>query len=112
MSTTGDVHVGDVGTHYQATIQDAGVPFDPSTATTAKLIFKPPAAAAFERDATVTANGPDWSLNYVLVDGVDDDFHSEAGLWRWQGYVEFADGQRYHTSVDTYMVSANLDRMT
>jgi len=109
MSTTGDVHVGDVGTHYQAKIQDAGDPFDPSAATTATLIFKPPTGAVLERDATVTTDGTDWFLNYMLVEGTDDDFHSQAGWWKWQGYVAFADGQRYHTSVETYLVSANLN---
>lgn len=106
--TTGDVHVGDVGTHYSAKIQDAGVPFDPTRATIAKLLWKPPLAPWFERNATITTDGTDWFLNYRLVLGTDDAFHSKPGLWRWEGFVEFPDGQHYFTNVETYPVQPNL----
>lgn len=109
MSTQGDVRVGDIGTHYQARLLDAGAPFDPSLALVSKLLWKPPGAVQFERSATITHVGSDWFLNYTLVEGTDDDFHAQAGLWRWQGYVAFPDGQKYHTSVETYIVGANLD---
>lgn len=109
MATQGDVRVGDVGTHYQAKIEDVSMPFDPTLVTEAKLLWKPPQAASFERVATITRQGNDAFLNYSLVAGPDDDFHSKAGLWSWQGYVLLADGQRYHTSIETYLVGANLD---
>ena len=107
--TTGDVRVGDIGTQYQAKIQDAGAPFDPTSASVAKLLFKPPRAAEFERAATITTDGTDWFLTYTLDDETDANFHAQPGLWRWQGYVEFPDGQRYHTNVETYVVEGNLD---
>ncbi len=56
----------------------------------------------------VTPEGGDWYLNYTLVEGADDAFHASAGRYRWQGYVEFADGSRYHTNIETYVVVGNL----
>ena len=109
MATIGDVRVGDVGTQYRAKIQDAGAPFDPSSATVARLLFKPPHVAEFARDATITTDGTNWYLNYTVPDETDVPFHGRPGLWRWQGYVEFPDGQRYHTTIETYWVGANLD---
>lgn len=108
MATTGDVQVGDVGTRYKARITDAGVAFDVSSATVAQLIWRPPAAAAIRRDATITQDGTDWFLEYVV--GVDEeDFHTRRGLWHWQGYVEFPDGQQYHTNIESYQVRGNLE---
>lgn len=107
MSTVGDVHVGDIGTHYKAKTQDAGAPFDVSTATTKQLLFWTP-SGALTRTATVTTDGTDWFLNYTLVSGTDDTFHEEAGVYSWQGYVVFADGQKYHTNVERYVVERNI----
>ncbi len=105
--TTGDVHVGDVGTHYKGQIQDAGAAFDPTSAATKTLIFKTP-AATLERDATVTQEGEGWFLTYTLVVPLDVDFHASPGLYKWQGRVVFADGQRYSTDIETYEVKGNL----
>jgi len=107
MSVTSDVHVGDVGTRYHVKIQDAGVAFDPTSATVKTLIFKTP-AGVLEREATVVHVGSDWYLDYTTLDGIDDDFHARKGTYRLQGYVEFADGQRYSTNIETYVVERNL----
>ena len=109
MATTGDVHVGDVGTHYQAKIEDVGMPFDLTLVTEAKLLWQPPQAAVLERLATITRVGNDAFLNYSLLPGTDADFHAQAGVWRWQGYVLLSDGQRYHTNIESYRVEGNLD---
>jgi hypothetical protein len=108
MTTTGTVHVGDIGTCYQATIQDAGAPFDVSAAISALLIFQTP-AGVLQRNATVSQEGADWVLTYQLSAGVDDAFHATPGVYRWQGIVAFADGQTFHTTIESYRVERNLD---
>jgi hypothetical protein len=106
MTTTGSVHVGDIGTHYKARIQDNGAAFgDVALATEAVLLFQTP-AGVLERDATITNEGADWFLNYVVV---DETFHARAGVYRWQGHVTFADGQTFHTSTESYRVEPNLE---
>jgi hypothetical protein len=110
MATVANVHVGDVGTLYKAKIQDVGVPFNPTAATVKKLVFKTP-AGVLERNATVTTDGTDWYLEYQLQAAVPGDltFHQKKGGYSWQGYVEFPDGQRYHTNIETYTVDRNLN---
>lgn len=108
MTTTGEVHVGDVGTTYRAAIQDAGEAFNPTAATSKHLIFKTP-AGVLVRDATVSFEEPNWVMSYTLVSPTDDAFHGRAGVYRWQGHVVFAGGQQFHTNVESYRVVANLD---
>lgn len=108
MATTGEVHVGDVGTTYKAVIQDAGAAFNPSTATSKNLIFRTP-DGVLVREASVAFEDPNWVMTYTLVSSTDADFHAKAGVYRWQGLVMFAGGQRYHTNVESYRVDANLD---
>lgn len=116
MSTVGDVHVGDVGTLYKGEIQDAGAAFDVDAATIKLLIFKKPDDSVVEREATITDNGltgslKKWYLEYQLDAGVPEDvtFHDQQGRYQWQGYVEFGDGQKYHTNIEVYPVKSNLN---
>lgn len=110
MTTVANVHVGDVGTRYKGKIQDNGVAFDPTLATVKKILFKGPGGTV-ERAATITTEGADaaqeWFLNYTVVTA-DTDFHLK-GNYAWQGYVEFAGGERYHTNIETYTVDKNLE---
>src|SRR6476661_9991439 len=108
MSTTGDVHVGDVGTTYKARIVDDGTPFDPTTATVKKLIFKTPDGVV-TRDAIVTSAAVDgvdqWYLLYIVIAAdITDGLHKTPGTYSWQGYLEFGTGEKYHTSVEQYFV--------
>lgn len=108
MSTLGDVHVGDNWQTYKAKIEDAGVPFDPTTATTKTLIWATP-SGVLTRAATVTTDGTNWYLVYTLVPGVDDAFHALPGIYQWQGFVQFADGSKGKTNVGRYVVERNLN---
>lgn len=109
MSTiTGEVHVGDVGTTYRAKIQDAGEAFDPSAAISKVLVFRTAGGTLRTRDATVVHEAPDWWLVYTTNLADDSEFHDTAGLYKWQGFVTFPDGQRYHTTIDTFTVAGNL----
>jgi len=110
MATTADVHVGDIGTLYKAKVQDLGTPIDISTATVKKLIFKAPAGVV-EKVATVIHPDADWYLTYTAVaaDSNAGGIHSKKGTVSWQGYVEFASGDRYHTNIETYEIEKNLN---
>lgn len=105
--TTGDVHVGDVGTTYKAKIQDNGVALDPTSAVTKVLVFQTPTGTV-QRAASVLASGGEWYLTYTLTALADATFHARQGLYRWQGVITFADGQHYSTSIETYIVRDNL----
>lgn len=113
MSTTGDVHVGDVGTHYKAELQDAGAAFPEAADATIKKLYFQTRSGVVVRDAEITTEGTGaaqkWFLNYTVVEeDVDEGLHAAAGQYSWQGFVKFADGQRYSTNVETYVVAKNL----
>lgn len=112
MSTTGDVHVGDVGTRYKGELQDVGVAFDPSLAGVKRLTFQTPTGVV-HRDATVTTTGTGaaqkWFLEYVVLPAdVAAGIHKRQGTYRWQGLVEFPTGERYSTNIESYEVAGNL----
>ncbi|MGE0450591.1 MAG: hypothetical protein AB7Q29_13545 [Vicinamibacterales bacterium] len=101
-----------MGTLYKARLLDVGVDFDPSTATVKKLKFDTP-DGVLERTATVTTegsgDGQQWFLTYtVLAADIAAGLHAKKGQYRIQGYIAFADGQKYHTTISEYVVAANL----
>jgi len=108
MSTEGTVHVGDTWQTYKAKVQDDGVPFDMTTATTKTLIFWTP-AGVLERAATVSQEGAEFYLSYALVPVTDAAFHARPGVYRWQGYLVFADGRAGKTNIESYIVLGNLN---
>lgn len=112
MATTANVQVGDIGTLYKAKIQDEGAAFpDLATASVAQIVFKTPGAGVTVRTGTVTTDGTDYYIEYrVLGTAPDLLLHSKPGKnCSWQGYVEFGDGQRYHTSIELYEIKKNLN---
>lgn len=113
MATTGDVHVGDVGTLYKAKIQDGGVPFPDMAAATVGLITWKTPSGLMERDfgdgVTVTTDTVDYYLEYIMIESdIADGLHALKGNYSWQGYVEFPGGQKYHTNIETFTVEKNL----
>jgi hypothetical protein len=112
MANPADVHVGDVSTLFKGKVLNDGAIFNPATASVKKLIFKTPNSTVIERDATVT--GPDgdgyYYLEYTTVAAdITDGLNANPGVHYWQGYVEFADGSKYHTNIETYSVGRNLN---
>jgi hypothetical protein len=106
-----EIKVGDVGTvYFVPTYDDDLTPanFNPTAATTKRLIFKMPGAAALlTRDATAVQKTIDgvsvWGLQYTVLaaDVVADGFHQEAGEVSIEAYVEFSAAQKWSSSTVT-----------
>jgi hypothetical protein len=90
-----EVHLGDVGTLYKLRLTDAGVPFDPTSATTKQIIFKLPSGTV-TKGATVLQDGNDFYLTYQVT---DPGFHSLPGRVFVQAHLVFPDGSIYSSSV-------------
>jgi len=102
-----EVHVGDVGTVFEATIKDGDNPVDVSGLDLLELIFEKPDGTIFKRVASLTTDGTDGKVRYVSQRG--DVTH--AGRWRWQAHAaDPADPEQdWRTEVLTFPVSLNLE---
>ncbi len=104
-----EVHQGDIGTLYRVRVMDEGADFDPSDASVKTLLFKMPGnSTILERTATVEvgsgSEAGQWFLTYEVGadDGSpEDQFHQNAGKFKVQGYLEWSDGTKYHSNVQT-----------
>lgn len=95
-----EIHVGDVGTVFEATVKDeASVIVDISSATVRRLKFRTPDGRLLTKDAVLVNTGTDGKMKYTSVAGDLD----VAGLWRVQGYVEIGTG-KWHTDVHEFDV--------
>jgi hypothetical protein len=99
-----EIHVGDVGTVFEATVVDEdGVAVDVSTATTKQIVLMSPADTELARAATFSTDGTDGKLYYVST-ALD---LTVAGLWERQVYVVMPSGT-WHSDISTFVVHGNL----
>jgi hypothetical protein len=102
MSMT-DIHVGDVGTVFELTLQEDGVAVNISTATLKQFIYTKPSGTATTKTASFTTDGSNGKLRYVsLANDLDT-----AGVWQLQAYVELPTG-KWHSTVIQFVVEPNL----
>jgi len=98
------VHVGDIGTVFQATVKDQdGAVVDISTASVKTLFFRKPNGTVLAKAAVFVATGTDGQMKYVSIAGDLD----QSGNWSLQGYVVIGAGQ-WHTDTATFFVKANV----
>ena len=103
---TAELHVGDAGVPFRATVvDDAGAAVDLSAATLLRLDFATPDGGVFSRTAALVTDGTDGKMQYVTA---DSDLTAN-GTWKVQGYVE-AGGVKLHTAVLKFKVLANLSQ--
>jgi hypothetical protein len=103
-----EVHVNDIGTKYRVRVEDELGPFDPSDADVKQIIFKLP-QGVITKDADVEPDGSPataWFLTYTVTAGAGlgsppGEFHEEAGRFSMQAYLEYTDGTKYRSSVQT-----------
>ena len=98
-----EIHVGDVGTTFEATIADEEVPVDLSSAGLLELKFQQPDGVVVTKTALLTTDGTDGKQYYSTEAG----FLSLPGLWRWQPYLELPDWQG-HGDPLSFWVEDNL----
>lgn len=99
-----EIHVGDVGTVFEATVLDEdGAVVDISAATLRQLLFRKADQTVVTQTAVLSGAGTDGKMRYVTV--VDD--LDVSGLWTVQGYVEMSAG-KWHSDLRTFQVYRNL----
>lgn len=103
MSTSTDMHVGDIGTVLEVTLYDSGVVVDISSATVKQFIFKKPDRTTATKAASFSTNGTDGKLRYTTIAN-DLDI---AGDWELQVYVELLAG-KWKSDVGVFSVLSNL----
>jgi hypothetical protein len=99
-----EIHVGDAGLAFRATVKDdEGVVVDISGATALKMWLRRPDGTTVEKTATTVNGGSDGVMQYVTQEG---DL-SSPGMWSLQGQVTIG-ATVYHTTIHRFMVGKNL----
>ena len=91
------VHKGDIGTVFEATVTDAGIAVNVSTATTKEIVFIRPDGTRLVKTAAFSTDGVDGKLKATSVLG---DI-SQNGLYHLQVNVTMPTGS---WSSDTYLL--------
>lgn len=99
-----EVHVGDVGTIFRATLSDQDTVVDLSTATTLELLFLKPDGTLSTKTAVLSNAGTDGRMQYTAEVG----FLDAAGRWKWQPRVEFT-ADIWSGDILQFTVFPNLD---
>ena len=103
MASKEEIHVGDVGTQFVATIKEDDVAVNISTATIKGYIFKKPSGEKVTKSATFVTNGSDGKLTYTTESNLLD----EVGYWSVQAVITTPSGS-WSSSVHKFFVYANL----
>lgn len=99
------IHVGDVGTVFEATVKDQdGEVVDISLAGSKIMIFKKPSGTVVLKGAAFVTDGTDGKMKYVTSTTADLD---EAGGYELQGHVAIGAGD-WHTDTVNFVVYSNL----
>lgn len=97
------IHVGDIGTRFTATVKDQdGVAVDVSAATLT-MTFTKPSKALVTKTPSLVSGGTDGIIRYTTLSGDLD----EAGQWHVQALAVIAATQ-WHTDIHDFTVVANL----
>lgn len=104
-----EIHVGDTGTAFEATVVDeAGAVINVAAATSIRFWFARPAVGTLAADVldvagALSADGTDGKVRYVAQDGDLD----RAGSWQVQAYVVVG-GEKVHGNITRFKVVGNL----
>jgi hypothetical protein len=99
-----DIHQGDVGTSFRATVTDeTGAVLDVSTATLIQFRFLLPDLTTLHVSGGPVSTGSDGRVEYVTTDG---DL-GQAGRWQVQVYIEYHGGKVF-TDVVKFKVLPNI----
>lgn len=100
---TAEIHVGDVGTVFEVTVQENGVALNISTATTKQILLRKPDGTVLTKSAAFVTNGTDGKISYTTIAG---DLSSE-GQWKIQAYIVLTTGS-WHSDAQRFDVFPNL----
>ena len=92
-----------VGLVFTATIRDAGVVIDISSASTKTFVFLKPDGTKITKAGLFVTTGADGQLKYTTVAGDLD----QSGIWKMQAHVIAGSFDEY-TDIAEFPVGANL----
>lgn len=99
-----EIHVGDVGTAFTATVKDEEeAVVDLSDADVLQLWFLKPDQTTLTKTATLVTDGTDGKIRYTTQNGDLD----QPGNWKVQAYVEY-NGNKLHSDITRFKVHANV----
>ena len=100
-----EIHVGDIGTIFEATIYvEPKTVLDISAATTKTIMFQKPDGTVTTNTAGFLTDGSDGKVTYTIV---TDDL-DQIGDWGWQVRLIFPTGT-WSANIKSFKVYANLD---
>lgn len=101
-----EIHVGDVGTSFRATVYDQdGAIVDLSTFTSLILKVMKPNRKTENFTATLYTDGTDGIMEYVTSSAND---LSQSGIWKMQGIVTLSGGGNHYSDIVEFRVEPNL----
>lgn len=98
-----EIHVNDIGTAFEITLEDCGIVVDISGAITLEYIFIDPAGVRTTKTAALLTDGTDGKVVYATQSG---DLHT-AGIWKIQVKVELPTGT-WNSNIEKFRVHSNL----
>lgn len=100
------VQEGDVGTIFEATLENQnGNAIDISATTVRRILLQNPSGIGTEYLATLPTGGADGKMQWVVPDA---SILTPTGPWKWQARVEWGDGQKFSTVLFPVTVVANI----
>lgn len=100
-----EIHISDISCRFLITIKDGDTIVDLSSATLLRIIFHKPDATVATKTATLYTDGTDGIIYYNTITGDLD----QAGVWKFQAYIEFGSGGKFHSDIGRFTVFSNLD---
>ena len=98
------IHMGDIGTEFRATIVEDGAAKDVSAADTITFKFRKENNSVVAKTGVFVNSGTDGLVKYISEAG----FLDMKGEWDWQVYVEFPGGSKWHTDIVNFHVHPNI----
>jgi len=98
-----EIHVGDIGTIFEITLQDCDAVVDLTGASVMEIVFKKPDKTVVVKTAALKTDGTDGIIQYITV---LDDLNLK-GTWSIQGDVTIPTG-KWKSEIDKFKVYANL----
>ncbi len=90
---TDSIHINDIGTDLQITVQEGASVVDISAASTLQILLTAPSGAVKTKTATLINTGTDGQMHYTTQSGDID----ETGIWSYRGRVTYSASQVYTT---------------
>lgn len=103
-----EIHIGDVGTEFVATIKNSGTTVDVSganTTTSRRFLFKKPTGSTTSQTASFVTDGTDGQVAFTTTSG----FLDTAGDWRLQAKIILNSATTNYSSIYEFRVYKNLE---